>query len=46
MKNKKNFNQVWNFLIKKKLLYISNVVPEKWFTVDKINNFKELQNIH
>jgi NDP-sugar pyrophosphorylase family protein len=46
MKDKTNFNQVWNFLIKKKLLYVSNVMPEKWFTVDNINNFRELKNIH
>ena len=46
MKNKKNFNQIWNFLIKKKLLYVSNIMPKKWFTVDNIHNFKKLKNIH
>jgi len=45
MKNKKNFNQIWNFLIKKKLLYVSDIMPKKWFTVDNINNFIELKNI-
>ena len=46
MKNKKNFNQIWNVLIKKKLLYVSNIMPKKWFTVDNIHNFKKLKNIH
>ena len=45
MKNKKNFNQIWDFLIKKKLLYVSDIMPKKWFTVDNINNFIELKNI-
>ena len=46
MKNKKDFNQIWNFLIKKKLLYVSNIMPKKWFTVDNIHNLKKLKNIH
>jgi hypothetical protein len=45
MKNKENFSQIWSFLIKKKLLYVSDIMPEKWFTVDNISNFRELKNI-
>ena len=43
IKNKKNFNQVWTLLIKKKLLYVSNVTLKKWFTIDNIDNLIKLQ---
>ena len=43
IKNKKNFNQVWNLLIKKKLLYVSNVTLKKWFTIDNIDFLIKLQ---
>ena len=37
MKNKYNFNQVWAKLITKKKLKVSDIMPRKWFTIDKIS---------
>ena len=41
--NSNNFNLLWNKLIKIKQLYVSNVYPKKWFTVDNIQNYKKLK---
>ncbi len=40
-----DFNVLWKRLIKKKQLYVSDVVPNKWFTVDNIENYKRLKKI-
>ncbi len=34
MPQKNDFGQVWKYLIKKKNLYVSNIIPSKWFTID------------
>ena len=34
MSKKNDFGQVWKYLIKKKYLYVSNIIPSKWFTID------------
>jgi NDP-sugar pyrophosphorylase family protein len=36
MKKKNDFNKVWRELIKKKQLYVSNIVPSRWFTIDNL----------
>ena len=40
-----DFNVLWKRLIKKKQLYVSDVVPRKWYTVDNIENYKKLKKI-
>ena len=40
-----DFNILWKRLIKKKQLYVSDVVPRKWYTVDNIENYKKLKKI-
>ncbi len=40
----KDFNVLWNKLIKKKKLYVSDIIPKQWFTIDKmehLNIFKK-----
>lgn len=39
-----DFNDVWKDLIKKKKLFVSDIKPKKWFTVDKIENLSKLMN--
>ena len=34
MPQKNDFGEVWKYLIKKKYLYVSNIIPSKWFTID------------
>ena len=44
MSEKKDFVQLWNFLIKKNKLVVSDIVPDKWFTIDNVkqlNYFKK-----
>ena len=41
-----DFNILWKRLIKIKELYVSDVVPKRWFTVDNINNYKKLKKIY
>jgi NDP-sugar pyrophosphorylase family protein len=36
MKEKKDFKEVWKSLIKKKKLVVSDIVPKKWFTIDRV----------
>ena len=40
-----DFKQLWFQLIKKNKLFVSNVKPKKWFTVDKVNDLKRLRNL-
>jgi len=40
-----DFNNLWKKLIKKKMLYVSDIQPKKWFTVDNIKNYKALKKI-
>jgi NDP-sugar pyrophosphorylase family protein len=40
VKNTSNFNQVWNELIKKKKLKVSDVLPRNWFTIDNPDQLK------
>lgn len=35
-----NFNYLWKKLIKLKQLYVSDVKPEKWFTIDNLKQLK------
>ena len=34
----KDFNALWNPLIKKNKLYVSDIIPKQWFTIDKIEH--------
>jgi len=45
MKNKYEFNQVWKKLIIKKKLIVSDILPKKWFTIDKISQLKLYKKI-
>ena len=38
-----NFNILWKKLILKKQLYVSDIRPKRWFTVDNIENYKNLK---
>ena len=38
-----DFNILWRRLIKKKQLYVSDIKPKRWFTVDNIENYKNLK---
>ncbi len=38
-----DFKILWKRLIKNKQLYVSDVRPKKWFTVDNIDNYKNLK---
>ena len=43
IKKTDNFNILWKELIKIKQLRVSNIIPEKWFTVDNFENYKRLK---
>jgi len=45
IKSTEDFNILWRRLIKVKQLYVSDVVPRKWYTVDNIENYKKLKKI-
>ena len=34
----KDFNTLWNKLIKKNKLYVSDIIPKQWFTIDKVEH--------
>ena len=38
-----DFNILWKRLIKIKQLYVSDIMPKKWYTVDNIDNYKNLK---
>ena len=40
-----DFNILWKRLMKIKQLYVSDVKPKKWFTVDNLDNYKKLKKI-
>lgn len=40
-----DFGTLWKKLIKIKQLYLSNVYPKKWYTVDSIDNYNQLKKI-
>ena len=43
LKKTDDFNILWKRLIKIKQLYVSNIRPKRWFTVDNIENYKRLK---
>jgi len=40
-----NFNLLWRNLIKINQLYVSDIMPKNWFTVDNIDNYKKLRKL-
>ena len=42
IKKTDDFNILWKKLIKINQLYVSYITPKKWFTVDNLNNYKNL----
>ena len=42
IKKTEDFNILWKRLIKIKQLYVSDVRPKKWYTVDNLENYKNL----
>jgi len=40
-----DFNILWKRLIKIKQLYVSDIMPKKWYTVDNVDNYKKLKKI-
>tara|TARA_Y100000022_G_scaffold78517_1_gene67725 strand:- start:1171 stop:1848 length:678 start_codon:yes stop_codon:yes gene_type:complete len=45
VKKTEDFNILWKRLIKIKQLYVSDIRPKKWYTVDSVNNYKNLKKI-
>ena len=45
IKRTDDFNILWSRLIKIKQLYVSNVLPKKWFTVDNNENYIKLKKM-
>jgi len=45
MKNKHSFDQVWTKLITKKKLKVSDILPKRWFTIDKISQLNLYKKI-
>ena len=45
IKSTDDFNILWKRLIKIKQLYVSDVMPKKWYTVDSVDNYKKLKKI-
>jgi NDP-sugar pyrophosphorylase family protein len=43
IKKTNDFNILWKKLIEVKQLYVSNILPEKWFTVDDVKSYKILK---
>lgn len=41
-----DFNKLWSKLIKIKQLYVSNIFPKKWFTVDNMDNYKKIKKLN
>ena len=40
-----DFNKLWSKLIKIEQLYVSNILPKKWFTVDNIDNYNKIKKL-
>ena len=45
IKSTDDFNILWKRLIRTKQLYVSDVMPKKWYTVDNVDNYKKLKKI-
>ena len=45
VKKTEDFNILWKRLMKIKQLYVSDIRPKKWYTVDSVNNYKNLKKI-
>ena len=45
IKSTDDFNILWKRLIRIKQLYVSDVMPKKWYTVDNVDNYKNLKKI-
>ena len=45
IKKTEDFNILWKRLIKIKQLYVSDIRPKKWYTVDSVNNYKNLKKM-
>ena len=45
IKSTDDFNILWKRFIKIKQLYVSDVMPKKWYTVDNVDNYKKLKKI-
>ena len=45
IKSTDDFNILWKRLINIKQLYVSDVMPKKWYTVDNVDNYKNLKKI-
>ena len=45
IKKTNDFNILWKKLIEVKQLYVSNILPEKWFTVDDVKSYKILKRL-
>ena len=43
IKSTSDFNILWRRLIKIKQLYVSDIKPKKWYTVDNLENYKNLK---
>ena len=43
IKSTNDFNILWKRLIKIKQLYVSDIEPKKWYTVDNIENYNNLK---
>lgn len=43
IKKTDDFNILWKRLIEIKQLYVSDIMPKKWFTVDNLENYKNLK---
>ena len=43
--NTEDFNILWNRLIIKKKLYVSDIIPKKWYTIDDLNHLKTYKKI-
>lgn len=41
----KDFNTLWNKLIKKNKLYVSDIIPKQWFTIDKVEHLNIFKKI-
>ena len=40
-----DFKTLWKRLIKIKELYVSNIFPKKWYSVDNVENYKFIKKI-
>ena len=43
IKRTENFNVLWKRLIKKKKIYVSDIIPKNWFTIDNVEQLKILK---